>query len=147
MNVGDEFIADLAQYGWFNLHYVPKNFWAMLLAGPNWIDSLNSWRPNLWGMSLLLTTPALVYLARVTQRTWTVLGAAISIALILIPLLMYSSTGYGQFGYRYSLDFMIPVMVLLALGAGERVSWLMRALILIGVVVNLLGAMWIYLRF
>ena len=55
---------------------------------------------------------------------------------MLMVLLFYYNTGYFQFGNRFSLDFMIPVMALLAVAAGKRVSSLMRMLILLGVCVN-----------
>ena len=142
MNVGEVFKASLREYGQFNLHYLPKNFWAMWLAGPEWVEARNFWRPNLWGMSLLITTPALVFLVRANRWSWLTAGAWTAFGLIMALLLLYSSTGYGQFGYRYSLDFMIPAMVLLAIGAGSRVPGLMRTLIVAGVLVNLAGVVW-----
>ena len=65
-----------------------------------------------------------------------------ALALIVVPLFTYYNTGYAQFGYRFSLDFMVPIVVLLAIGAGERVSWLMRALIMAGILVNGWGMLW-----
>jgi hypothetical protein len=58
--------------------------------------------------------------------------------------LLYYSTGWIQFGYRYSLDFMVPVIVLMALAAGKRVSTGMRCLILVGVLVNFAGVVWLH---
>jgi len=59
-------------------------------------------------------------------------------------LLMYYNTGWRQWGYRFSLDFMIPVMVLLAVAAGTRVTRPLRGLILLGVLINLWGVIWWY---
>ncbi|MCB0089142.1 MAG: hypothetical protein KDE54_14625 [Caldilineaceae bacterium] len=67
-----------------------------------------------------------------------------SFVLLAIPLVLYYNTGWWQFGYRFSLDFMVPVMVLLAIGAGRRVSWLMQGLIIVGVAVNAWGITWWY---
>lgn len=144
-NVADELRPNLQRYGQFNLYYLPKNIWAMWLAGPQWNPDINFWQPDNQGMSLLLTTPALLYLARARQRSWLVLSAWIAVALLLIPLLLYYNTGWGQFGYRFSLDFMTPVMVLLALAARTRVSGSLRVLILLGVAVNLYGVLWWHL--
>lgn len=141
-NVADKLAPDLRRYGQFHLHYLPKNFWAMWLAGPQWDGERNFWLPDPEGMSLLLTTPALIYLVRARQRSWVVTGGWLAVGLLLIPLLLYYNTGWWQFGYRFSLDFMIPVMVLLALAAHTRVTWSMRTLILIGVLVNLYGVLW-----
>lgn len=141
-NVADQLAPNLRRYGQFNLHYLPKNFWAMWLAGPQWDGQLNFWNPDPEGMSLLLTTPALLYLARARQRSWIVTGGWVAFGLLLIPLLLYYNTGWWQFGYRFSLDFMPPLMVLLAFAARLRVSWSMRTLILAGVLVNLYGVVW-----
>ena len=144
-NVADALRPDLLRYGQFHLHYVPKNLWALLLAGPQWDPALNFWRPDGEGMSLLLTTPALIYLARARQRSWLVIGGWLAIALLLIPLLCYYNTGWWQFGYRFSLDFMTPVMVLLALAVRTRISASLRVLIGLGIFANLYGVFWWHL--
>jgi hypothetical protein len=141
-NIAEELATKLHVYGQFHWHHVPENFWAMWLAGPQWDVKRNIWRPDPDGMSLLLTTPALIYLVCARPRNPLVLGGWIAFGLLLIPLLLYYNTGWWQFGYRFSLDFMVPVMVLLAVAAGERVSKHMRLLILAGVLVNLYGVVW-----
>ena len=141
-NVSPDLAANLRTYGQFNLHYVPHNVWAMLLSVPTWDAARNQFLPNVEGMSLLLTTPALVYLAVVPRRSPLVTGAWVAIGLLLIPLLTYYNTGWWQFGYRFSMDFMTPVLILLAIAAGEGVGWKMRVLILLGVVVNEWGTWW-----
>jgi hypothetical protein len=144
-NVADQLAPNLRRYGQFNLHYLPKNLWAMWLAGPQWDAELNLWKPDPEGMSLLLTTPALIYIGRARPRSWLVVGSWVALGLLLIPLALYYNTGWWQFGYRFSLDFMTPVMVLLALAASPRVSWSMRILIGVGVLVNLYGVLWWHL--
>jgi hypothetical protein len=141
-NVADKLAPDLRRYGQFHLHYLPKNLWAMWLAGPQWNDEINFWQADGEGMSLLLTTPALIYLGRAQLRTPLMLGSWVALALLLSPLLLYYNTGWWQFGYRFSLDLMTPVMVLLAGAAGARLSSRFRLLILLGVIVNLYGVIW-----
>jgi len=143
-NVAEKLAPDLRRYGQFDLYYLPKNFWAMWLAGPQWDEELRAWHPDPEGMSLLLTTPALIYLGRARQRSWLVIGGWSAICLLIIPLLLYYNTGWWQFGYRFSLDFMAPVMVLLALATGNRTTGSMRLLILAGVLVNWRGVLWWY---
>lgn len=141
-NVDRRFVADLHRYGQFNLHYLPRNLWALWLAGPLWDAQRNFWFPDPEGMSILLTTPAIIYLMRARGRSWLVIGGWLALILTAIPVLLYYNSGWQQFGYRFSLDFMVPVVVLLALAAGSRTSWPMRALIALGVVVNLYGVIW-----
>jgi hypothetical protein len=141
-NIAQKLIPNLRDYGQFDLHFVPINFWAMWLALPEWDARAGLFWPDPEGMSMLITTPALIYLVRAWRRTPLVVSAWLSIGLLMIPLLLYYNTGWGQFGYRFSMDFIVPVMVLLAVAAGDRVSWLMRLLIIVGVVVNGYGVAW-----
>jgi peptidoglycan/LPS O-acetylase OafA/YrhL len=98
--------------------------------------------PDGTGMSLMLTSPALLYLAKARQRSAVVLGAWLSVLLILIPLMLYYNTGWYQFGYRFSLDFMVPVMVLLAYASREKMPVPMQALIVLSVAINAWGLSW-----
>lgn len=141
-NVARELALDLRRYGQFNGQYFAHNFWAMWLAGPVWDAKTRTLLPNLDGMSLLLTTPAIVYALRAHQPRFFVWGAWAAVGLLLVPLLTYYNTGWWQFGYRFSLDFMPVVILLIALGAGVRVSRVLRLLILFGVVMNLWGVTW-----
>lgn len=141
-NVARELTGDLRTYGQFHLHYVPHNLWAMLLAGPVWNASTREILPTIDGMSLLLTTPALIYLVDACRPSVLAAGAWAALLVLLIPLLTYYNTGWWQFGYRFSLDFMTPVLILLAATAGPRMSRRMRLLILLGIVVNAWGTWW-----
>ncbi|MCS6800711.1 MAG: hypothetical protein RMM58_09760 [Chloroflexota bacterium] len=136
--------AKLASYGWFNLRYVPENLTAMLLLLPKWEEGrlLPDWN----GMSLLLTTPALALLPRARRPAPLVLSAWLAILLLLLPLLTYYNTGYKQFGYRFSLDFMVPALVLLALAVGRRIGPLTALLIGTGIAVNGWGISVVYGR-
>ncbi|MFN8535452.1 MAG: hypothetical protein U0556_18100 [Dehalococcoidia bacterium] len=132
----------LATYGWFNLRYIPENVQAMLLALPRWEGGRLF--PDWTGLSLLITTPALVLLWRARRPSAVVIGAWLAVGLLLVPLLTYYNTGYKQFGYRFSLDFMAPLMVLLALALGRRAGWFAVLLMLAGVVVNAWGVWAVY---
>lgn len=141
-NVAPELAFDLQTYGQFNLRYVSHNLWAMLLAGPVWKAETRQILPTIDGMSLLFTTPALLYLANACRPARLTVGAWVALVLLLLPLLTYYNTGWWQFGYRFSLDFMAPALVLLALAAGPRVGWRLGLLILLGVAVNAWGTWW-----
>jgi hypothetical protein len=143
-NVVPDLDNDLRVFGQFSLRYVPHNVWSMLLAVPYWDKGRNLFLPNGDGMSIFLTTPALIYLHRSFQKNWLVAGAWLAVGLLLIPLLTYYNTGWWQFGYRFSLDFMPPVIVLLAFAAGERLSLKFWVLIMIGVLINAWGTWWFW---
>jgi len=146
-NVSAELRGALAR-GQFHPCHIPRNLHTLLLGVPRWYEPERLPIPRLLapdahGMSILLTSPALFYLVRARQRRDPLVrGAWLATGLLLIPILLYYNTGWRQFGYRFSLDFMLPVMILLAVAAGRRVSWPLRGLIVAGVLINAWGVVW-----
>ncbi|MCL6649013.1 MAG: hypothetical protein K6U89_11830 [Chloroflexi bacterium] len=134
----------LMTWGWFSLHYLPENLHALLLALPRWEHG--ALRPDWNGMSVLLTTPALVLLPCARRPRLLVVAAWLAIVLLLVPLMTYYNTGYKQFGYRFSLDLMPAALLLLALASGRQLAGWVVALIGVGIVVNAWGVLAVYAR-
>jgi hypothetical protein len=141
-NIADDLRADLLRYGQFDLRYVPKNLWVMLLAGPIWDPLRNQPIPAVDGMSVLLTMPVLVLLPLARGPRLITLGLCASIGLVLLPSITYYNTGWWQFGYRFFLDVLPLVIVLLGLTIRDDNRRAARALIAFGVVMNGWGAWW-----
>ena len=114
----------------------------MLLAPPAWPADSAFPAPDGRGMSLLMCMPALLMLAFARRNGPLALGAWLALLLLLVPLMLYYNTGWRQFGYRFSLDFVLPVIVLLATAAGRRMPVPMLAAIGVGIVVNAWGTWW-----
>jgi len=136
--------------GLFSLRHVPKNLYMMLLAGPQPLGGSDSpflrfpyVQPSTWGMSLLATSPALLYSFRASLRDSLAQACWLGLIAVLLPLLAYYGIGYVQFGYRYALDFMPFLILLTGLGMKDRVTRTSRSLILASVMVCLWGAVWL----
>ncbi len=142
MNVSAE--SGVPQYGQFNLSFIPRNLYYMWLSLPLISESCKQRLiPNVQGISILLTTPPIIYIFRTLKKKVWVIGAWA--ALLLQILLLSTHTGVAwEFGYRFLMDFIIPLMALIALGAGERVSRLLQGLIIAGIIVNLWGVLWYF---
>jgi hypothetical protein len=74
----------------------------------------------------------------------------LTVAAVAVPAFFYQNSGWVQFGYRFSLDYLPFLILLLAVG-GRRVGWGARTLVAIGIAVNLFGAItfdrhWQYYR-
>jgi len=122
------FVADYQQYGAFNLHYVPINFFYQYLAYPLPLRPTSS-----LGGSLFLLSPVFfaVFWAFGGNRKWTAVVLLSTIALIATPILLLMGTGWVQFGPRYTLDFTVPLLLLTAMGIQK---WSSRIVLLLTVV-------------
>ncbi len=137
-------LDDLHRIGQFSLDHLPRNLHLLLFGPPNWDPPPWYPLPDDRGMSLLLTSPAVLLLAFAGRRDPLVYGAWAAIGLVLVPLLLYYNTGWRQFGYRFSLDFVVPIVVLLSVALGRRAGWWARGAILAGIGINLWGVIWWY---
>lgn len=143
MNVGTN-SAVIEKYGQFNLAFIPRNLYYMWLSLPLISKTCaNKLIPNVQGLSLILTTPPIVYIFKAFNKSPWVIGAWGAFAIQVALLLTHTGSAW-EFGYRFFMDFIIPVMALIAVGAGTRVSWILKTLILIGVLVNLWGVIWYF---
>jgi hypothetical protein len=99
--------------------------------------------PSVEGHSILLTTPAVLIAAgaglreRVNQVMWS---AAI---LAAIPVfLYYGGGGANTYGYRYAMDFVPFLLVLVATACRDRFGNLERTLIGLSVFFVCYGFVW-----
>jgi hypothetical protein len=94
-------------------------------------------------MALWITSPVILRLlfTRADRRAW--LPWAAVILSMLVPMLFYFSVGWVQYGYRYSLDWWVPVLVLLAGALCGRVRAVDWVLLVAGIAVNGMGVYWV----
>ena len=131
-------------YGMFNPHFFPINFKMMFLTTPALAlkDGCLVFAASRDGYSLWFITPAVIYIFRRFKASPWVLGAWVSVLLSVGLLLLYHNTGAWQLGYRYLMDFIVPVLLLIALGVQEKPSALLRGLIGLSILSNLVGILW-----
>ena len=136
-------VANVQRYGMFSTHYVAGNIKAMLLSLPN-IRWGAEWpiEPSTTGTSIFLITPPLIYLVRRYDSKWWIAGAWASVFLTFISLVLYHNTGAHQFGYRYILDAIVPLMAMMAVAQNGRIRWHFVLLVLISIPINLYGTYW-----
>lgn len=136
-------VANAQTYGIFSPHFIVRNLRAMFFYVPA-IQLGTQWPilPSATGMSIFLVTPPLIYLFHRYERKWWVLGAWASVFLNFILLVLYHNTGAHQFGYRYILDVIIPLMALLALAMDKKIPWHFILLLLFSIAFNIYGAYW-----
>lgn len=127
--------------GMFSPHYLRRNLECMLWLLPQFTPRL---RWSIHGMGLIFATPWLLLLARARQRFPQRPGLALAALAVAVPVLLYQNSGQVQFSYRFALDFLPLLLVLLVLGGGARGRWF-PALVLLAAVIQIYGA-WLYGR-
>jgi hypothetical protein len=91
------------------------------------------------GLALWVTSPHYLELARPSRRSILAWGLGMGAAAIALLDLLYQNTGWIQFGYRFSNDYAVLLVALLALvGRPVRRGWLL--VLALAIAVNTFGA-------
>lgn len=117
--------------------YIPRHLYAIFVQGPVLIDAFPYLKPSFTGLSLTLSTPFLFWAVRargpLVAITW------LSVALVLLPDVTHGSWGFAQFGYRFVLDAIPLLLLLLGWAYRERASWSLVAAVAFSVAVHAWG--------
>ncbi|RMH38024.1 MAG: hypothetical protein D6689_20335 [Deltaproteobacteria bacterium] len=131
--------ANMETYGKFHYAYLSRNLAVALALLPNVQSEPPYVFINGHGLALWFTTPILVLVLWPRQRGPLHRPLWITTALVAAPTLLYMNSGWLQFGYRFSLDYMPLLFLLLAIGM-RPLGRAARGLVAFGIAVNLFGA-------
>ncbi len=100
-------------HGIDSIWYIPQGLYTMLLKGVDWQDTSPWVLPGWGGTSVLLTMPILWWVVEARGRL--ALVTAITAALVLLPDLAHGNPGFAQVGYRFIVDALPLLWILLAI--------------------------------
>jgi hypothetical protein len=123
--------------GLLSVTYIPRHLHVIFLAGFDIVAQAPYLRPSLSGASLVLTAPFL-FLAALARGRWVAL-LWLGVGLVMLPNLMHGSWGFAQFGYRFALDAVPLLLLLIGRAYRDRVGPLLLTLVVIGAVVHAYG--------
>lgn len=135
------FAGDFSAYGLFNVHFIAENFYYTYLFYPY---SFNPPGVTVRCGSLFLLSPlffwAIVALweHRKKMAPWMLL---LSILLGNLPILLLMGPGSSLFGPRYTLDFIMPLLLLTALGMERLPIRFASLLTIVSILQYLLGSL------
>lgn len=89
-----------------------------------------------WGMAIWITSPLFLLLFFHFRKNKYTFSALTTTIILALPIVTYYSVGFAQFGYRYALDFLPFLFLLLLPSLQTKLSKLAIALIIIGVLFN-----------
>ncbi|HEX6589067.1 MAG TPA: hypothetical protein VF039_08595 [Longimicrobiales bacterium] len=129
----------IEQWGLMSYHYLSRNLTVALALLPE-LPGRAPWiQIGGHGLALWFTTPLLLFVLWPREKPAIHRTLWLTIALVAVPVLLYQNSGWVQFGYRFSLDYMVFLIMLIAIG-GRPLTRVAKGLIIAGVVINLFGA-------
>jgi hypothetical protein len=127
------------QEGINSISYIPRNLNVMLFRTFDFQEQFPWFRPNWIGMSLILTTPILLWLVRAHGRNRLLIYGWLSIVTGLALVITHGGIGWSQFGYRRILDVAPIIWPMLGWVFRRQMSWEAKVAVVIGVLVNAYG--------
>ena len=99
----------------------PKQLYSFFVQGATQLQGYPGMRPEITGLAITWTSPALVlaFFARKPTRLVVALWAAA--LLVAFPSFIYYVNGFAQFGMRHALDFEPFLVALIMLACRERI--------------------------
>ena len=143
ISAAKERVSPWFDQGLFSLSYVKYHLYAFLLEPPCFMDKWPYVVPSMTGLSVFITTPAFLLVPFAGARRRLALASWAAIIPTAFLIFIKSGTGWTQFGYRYALDFYPFLLILTFLGTGGRLRWYHKALIILSVLVNIWGVLFI----
>jgi hypothetical protein len=119
--------------GLFNIRYVPRNAQMYFLQLPYRVPGFPWFDPALGGFSIFLSTPALFLALATNYRD------RLNLLALYCCIGIQGTSGFAEFGCRYSLDYLPFVMLLAAAGTRNLPSWMLRVVTVAGVMVEIWG--------
>ncbi len=126
-------------WGLFSTHYLPTNLTVFFLSLPWLIPSSPFIRITRHGLALWFTTPNLLWGLWPKKLDATIVALWTAVVSTALCTLLYQNTGWVQFGYRFSVDYLPLLFVLVALSR-RRFGVAFLSCAVFAIVVNTFGA-------
>jgi hypothetical protein len=131
--------AQIEQFGLASYHYLARNLAVAATLLPELLPRAPYVQISGHGLALWFTTPVLVLVLWPREKNPLHGTLWLCVAAVALPSLLYQNSGWVQFGYRFSLDYLVLLILLLAIGGRPFTRWT-KALIALGIAINLFGA-------
>lgn len=131
--------VQIEQWGLASYHYLSRNLAVAFTLLPELPGHAPWVQISGHGLALWFTTPVLLYVLWPRDKPPIHRALWITVAFVALPSLFYQNSGWVQFGYRFSLDYTVFLVMLLAVGM-RPLTRIAKGLIVAGILINLFGA-------
>lgn len=132
--------AQMEASGMFSLDYLSRNLAVALALLPSFQAQPPYVSISGHGLALWVTSPFLLLLLWPRQTGPLHRTLWLTTAVVALPSLLYQNSGWFQFGYRFSLDYTVLLIMLLAIG-GRPLGRSFKGLVALAIAINLFGAL------
>ncbi len=129
-------------HSWYDWRYLPRHLYVSLFKGWEYVDEFPFLKPSPEGLSVILTSPVLLYAFAAPWREGTVRLLWLAVGLTAAALFPYFYQGWVQFGYRYLLDALPFLIILAATGMAGRSNRAVILLAQLSLLSNAVGVYW-----
>jgi hypothetical protein len=137
-------LSENLKYGYMSPAHIPANVYSLFLMPPQpvtmdargFVLKYPYLKVSPWGLAIWYTSPLFLVLFVKRKKGLFTGSAVLAMAALGIPLILYYSIGFAQFGYRYTLDFLPFLFLILAHCLRSDLTRTEIALIIAGVVFN-----------
>lgn len=126
-------------WGLFSTHYLPRNLTVFFLSLPWLVDTSPFIRITRHGLALWFTTPNLLWGLWPKKIDSTIVALWAAVLPTALCTLLYQNTGWIQFGYRFSLDY-LPLLLVLVTLSKPRFGPLFIGCAAFAILINTFGA-------
>jgi len=136
--IGKRYFGD----GYFKFNNVEPHLSNIFFGLPILTGEYPYFKISAHGLSVFLTGPLFIYLFRIRYDNPLKKAILWGTFIFFIMISGYGGDGWTQFGYRYTLEMVPPLVILLAMDDEHiRKNKLFYALLVMGILVNLFGAL------
>jgi hypothetical protein len=130
-------------FGYFDIKNIPQHLYTLFIMPPD-IDIkdgiINHLKPSPFGMGIVFTSPLLLLLFFQKHKQKIERINLITALIVAVPSLLHVMQGWVQFGYRFILDYIVFLMIVLSINF--KLTKLNLFLIFISIIVNFWGVIW-----
>jgi hypothetical protein len=145
VSIKDMPIGANLKYGDKSIVHIPANLYSFLIMAPEpllektggFVLKFPYLKVSPWGVALWFTSPLFLLLLVKFKKGEYTIPAGIATFVLAMPVFLWYSIGYAQIGYRYALDFLPFLFLLLIPSLLPKLSKTAILLIIAGIIFNL----------
>ena len=133
-NLANEYIN--GSYDW---SYAPRHLYALFASMPSMRATFPYLVPNMTSMALWVVFPALAIVPLASLKNKLVQASWLASISVVPAHFFHGGVGASQFGYRYALDYLPFLLIIIAVAVKEKFVWWQKGLIIFSIMVNAWG--------